>query len=172
MKRPHNVEKVHAFVRELRARHAGHRPPHVVHRRLPGRDRRGVPGTPRLREGDPLRPRGLLHLLAPAMDRRLRDGRAGPGRSEARASRPLHAPAAEDRRETGETLRRARPAPCSSRASAKTRTATRSIAGRTYREAPEVDGLVFARGAAEPGAKVRVHIDAAENYDLFGTVIS
>ena len=46
------------------------------------------------------------------------------------------------------------------------------IAGRTYREAPEVDGLVFARGAAEPGAKVRVHIDAAENYDLFGTVIS
>ena len=46
------------------------------------------------------------------------------------------------------------------------------IAGRTYREAPEVDGLVFARGAAEPGAKVRVHIDAAEDYDLFGTVIS
>ncbi len=46
------------------------------------------------------------------------------------------------------------------------------IAGRTYREAPEVDGLVFARGTAAPGSAVRVRIDAAEKYDLFGTVIS
>ncbi len=45
------------------------------------------------------------------------------------------------------------------------------VAGRTYREAPEVDGLVFARGAAEPGARVRVQIDETADYDLFGTVV-
>ncbi len=45
------------------------------------------------------------------------------------------------------------------------------IAGRTYREAPEVDGLVFASGRAEPGSRVRVHIDASSDYDLFGSVL-
>ncbi|MGE0599352.1 MAG: 30S ribosomal protein S12 methylthiotransferase RimO [Dehalococcoidia bacterium] len=44
------------------------------------------------------------------------------------------------------------------------------VAGRTYREAPEVDGLVFARGRAETGDRVRVHIDETADYDLFGTV--
>ncbi|WP_322797028.1 30S ribosomal protein S12 methylthiotransferase RimO [Tepidiforma sp.] len=42
------------------------------------------------------------------------------------------------------------------------------VAGRTYREAPEVDGLVFARGKAAPGERVRVRIDDAGPYDLFG----
>ena len=45
------------------------------------------------------------------------------------------------------------------------------VAGRTYREAPEVDGLVFARGLAEPGTKARVRIEAAEDYDLFGRIL-
>lgn len=45
------------------------------------------------------------------------------------------------------------------------------VAGRTYREAPEVDGLVFARGTAVPGSKVRVHIDEAAEYDLYGTLL-
>ena len=44
------------------------------------------------------------------------------------------------------------------------------VAGRTYREAPEVDGLVFARGAAEPGSKVRIRIESAADYDLFGVL--
>lgn len=44
------------------------------------------------------------------------------------------------------------------------------VAGRTYREAPEVDGLVFARGTATPGDRVTVRIDSASDYDLFGTV--
>lgn len=44
------------------------------------------------------------------------------------------------------------------------------VAGRTYREAPEVDGLVFARGDATVGTRIRVHIDQAAEYDLFGTV--
>ncbi|MCK9517617.1 MAG: 30S ribosomal protein S12 methylthiotransferase RimO [Dehalococcoidia bacterium] len=46
------------------------------------------------------------------------------------------------------------------------------IAGRTYREAPEVDGLVFASGNAAPGAKVRVRIEDAAEYDLFGEVLA
>jgi ribosomal protein S12 methylthiotransferase len=46
------------------------------------------------------------------------------------------------------------------------------VAGRTYREAPEVDGMVFARGTAEPCARVMVKIDSAADYDLFGTVIT
>jgi len=46
------------------------------------------------------------------------------------------------------------------------------VAGRTYREAPEVDGLVFARGAAAAGDRVRVRIEETADYDLFGTVIA
>lgn len=45
------------------------------------------------------------------------------------------------------------------------------IAGRTYREAPEVDGLAFASGTASAGDRVRVRIDASGDYDLFGAVI-
>ena len=45
------------------------------------------------------------------------------------------------------------------------------VAGRTYREAPEVDGLVFARGNADTGSKVRIRIEEAADYDLFGIVI-
>jgi ribosomal protein S12 methylthiotransferase len=45
------------------------------------------------------------------------------------------------------------------------------VAGRTYREAPEVDGLVFARGQAQAGQRVRVRIEGAAEYDLFGVVI-
>ena len=44
-------------------------------------------------------------------------------------------------------------------------------AGRTYREAPEVDGLVFARGWAKVGSRVDVRITDAIDYDLFGTVV-
>jgi ribosomal protein S12 methylthiotransferase len=45
------------------------------------------------------------------------------------------------------------------------------LAGRTYREAPEVDGMVFARGAASIGDRILVHIDEAADYDLFATVV-
>ncbi len=45
------------------------------------------------------------------------------------------------------------------------------VAGRTYREAPEVDGLVFARGRAATGERVRVRIEDAGVYDLFGRVV-
>jgi ribosomal protein S12 methylthiotransferase len=45
------------------------------------------------------------------------------------------------------------------------------IAGRTYREAPEVDGLVFASGNAEPGSRVRIRITDTADYDLFGELL-
>ncbi|MFN0096473.1 MAG: 30S ribosomal protein S12 methylthiotransferase RimO [Dehalococcoidia bacterium] len=45
------------------------------------------------------------------------------------------------------------------------------LAGRTYREAPEVDGLVFARGKAAIGDRVTIRIEDTGEYDLFGRVI-
>jgi len=45
------------------------------------------------------------------------------------------------------------------------------VAGRTYREAPEVDGLVFARGTATPGDRVSVRVDSSSDYDLFATLL-
>jgi ribosomal protein S12 methylthiotransferase len=45
------------------------------------------------------------------------------------------------------------------------------VAGRTYREAPEVDGLVLARGNANVGERVRVRIEDTGDYDLFGRVV-
>ena len=44
-------------------------------------------------------------------------------------------------------------------------------AGRTYRDAPEVDGLVFVSGEASPGEIVRVRITSAMEYDLVGKVV-
>jgi ribosomal protein S12 methylthiotransferase len=46
------------------------------------------------------------------------------------------------------------------------------VAGRTYREAPEVDGMVFARGNAQVGDCVRIRIEEASEYDLFGRLLS
>ncbi len=45
------------------------------------------------------------------------------------------------------------------------------VAGRTYREAPEVDGLVFARGRARTGDRVTVRIEDSSAYDLFGRLV-
>jgi len=43
--------------------------------------------------------------------------------------------------------------------------------GRSYRDAPEIDGLVLAEGQAEVGQIVRVEISGAMAYDLSGTLI-
>lgn len=42
------------------------------------------------------------------------------------------------------------------------------IVGRSFRDAPEIDGLVYARGEAEPGTFADVLINGAEAYDLYG----
>jgi ribosomal protein S12 methylthiotransferase len=44
--------------------------------------------------------------------------------------------------------------------------------GRSYRDAPEIDGLVFAEGKAEIGSIVPVRITGAMTYDLTGVIIN
>jgi ribosomal protein S12 methylthiotransferase len=43
--------------------------------------------------------------------------------------------------------------------------------GRSYRDAPEVDGTVSCRGAATAGDFVRVRITEAMPYDLAGDIV-
>jgi ribosomal protein S12 methylthiotransferase len=43
--------------------------------------------------------------------------------------------------------------------------------GRSYRDAPEIDGLVFAEGKASIGEMVKVKITGAMAYDLTGTIL-
>lgn len=42
------------------------------------------------------------------------------------------------------------------------------LCGRSYRDAPEIDGLVYAPGSAELGSIANVKITGAEPYDLYG----
>jgi len=48
--------------------------------------------------------------------------------------------------------------------------------GRSAADAPEIDGNVFVSGAGvetlKPGDMVQVRVDAAEDYDLRGQVVS
>lgn len=45
------------------------------------------------------------------------------------------------------------------------------VVGRSYRDAPEVDGLTFVRGKFAAGSFVQVRVDTALPYDLVGTPI-
>lgn len=45
------------------------------------------------------------------------------------------------------------------------------FAGRSYRESPEVDGLVFCDGAAAPGSMPKVRITQALGHDLWATPV-
>ncbi len=49
---------------------------------------------------------------------------------------------------------------------------TPTMAGRSYRDAPEVDGLVFFSGRARIGEIVRLRITSALQYDLVGELVS
>lgn len=42
------------------------------------------------------------------------------------------------------------------------------IAGRSFRDAPEIDGWVYAQGTAEPGSFANVTVTEAQLYDLYG----
>lgn len=48
--------------------------------------------------------------------------------------------------------------------------ATGELIGRSARFSPDVDGLVYLKGAATPGTLVLARIDAADVYDLYGHV--
>jgi len=43
-------------------------------------------------------------------------------------------------------------------------------AGRSFRDAPEIDGWVYARGEAVPGSFVKVQVTEGLEHDLFGTL--
>jgi ribosomal protein S12 methylthiotransferase len=43
--------------------------------------------------------------------------------------------------------------------------------GRSYRDAPEIDGFVFARGQAQVGEIMPVHVSSALVYDLAGEIV-
>lgn len=45
------------------------------------------------------------------------------------------------------------------------------VIGRSHRDAPEIDGLVFARGNSPLGSFAEVMVDSAEPYDLYGNVV-
>jgi ribosomal protein S12 methylthiotransferase len=47
--------------------------------------------------------------------------------------------------------------------------AKNQLVGRTYRDAPEVDGFVLFTGSAQRGDLVDVQVAGAGPYDLFGT---
>ncbi len=49
---------------------------------------------------------------------------------------------------------------------------SRFVVGRSYRDAPEVDGLAFVRGAFPAGEFVRVRVDTALPYDLVCTPLA
>jgi ribosomal protein S12 methylthiotransferase len=41
------------------------------------------------------------------------------------------------------------------------------LIGRSHRDAPEIDGLVFTEGKAEPGQMIKAEVTGAEPYDLY-----
>ena len=49
---------------------------------------------------------------------------------------------------------------------------TPTVVGRSYRDAPEVDGLVFFSGRATLGEIVRVRVTSALEYDLVGELVA
>src|SRR5579871_1869005 len=46
------------------------------------------------------------------------------------------------------------------------------LVGRSFRDAPEIDGLVYLEGESPLGSLVRARVSSAEPYDLFGTFLS
>ncbi len=45
------------------------------------------------------------------------------------------------------------------------------VVGRSYRDAPEIDGLVIAVGRAKPGELVSVKVQQVTAHDLFGDIV-
>ncbi|MCL4240680.1 MAG: 30S ribosomal protein S12 methylthiotransferase RimO [Dehalococcoidia bacterium] len=171
MKRPHNLERVHAFIRELRAAM-----PDVVLRTS------FIAGFPGETEAE------FKELLDFAREIRFdhagcftysrqqwtgafeMDGQVPDDVKAERRDRFMrqqqNIAAKQARRFVGRTL------DLLVEGAGEDEDGAAVVAGRTYREAPEVDGMVFARGTVPVGARVPVRIDEASAYDLFGTLLS
>jgi ribosomal protein S12 methylthiotransferase len=46
-----------------------------------------------------------------------------------------------------------------------------TVVGRSFRDAPEIDGLVYANSSSRPGEFQRVRVERAEPYDLIGKLV-
>ena len=45
------------------------------------------------------------------------------------------------------------------------------LVGRSYRDAPEIDGLIVAHGSAQVGGMIKIKVESTGPYDLFGKQI-
>ena len=136
-----------------------------VHRRVPRRDRGRVRGAARVRRGDPVR---AARASSPTRSSPTRPRRSCPGTCPTRSRQ---APRPGDGRAAGDRLRvQPEPGrPDARRADRRPRApgAKDLWVGRTYADAPDVDGLTYVPGSdLEPGDLVACEIVGAEGYDL------
>jgi ribosomal protein S12 methylthiotransferase len=136
-----------------------------LHRRLPRRDRGGVPDAARLDGRGAARPRGLLQVRKRRRRAVERAARSRARRGEGRALAPLHGKGAGDL--GGEAAGQGRAAMQVLVDEVDDEGAT----CRTWADAPEIDGNLFIDEGFEalaPGDLVMVEVDEASDYDLWG----
>ena len=98
MRRPGDRRTYDKLLDRIRRHGAGRHAADDLHRRLSGRDRRGVRRARAVRRGHRLRPRRRLHVLARGRHAGVRDGRRRPGGGQAQAAQRPDGAAEEDRR--------------------------------------------------------------------------
>ena len=171
MRRPSRLEMIYDHVEKLRAVMPGYRPSDDLHRRLPGRDRRGVPGSVGVRAGHRIR-QGRRVSIQPGTGHP-RGGVARPC-ARGRERGTLQSADGKPSNRSACAKIRSRSAKCStSWSKGKVKSPSSGdplVLGRSYRDAPEVDGLVLVPGVADApaGAMLQVHINGALEYDLVG----
>ena len=167
MKRPaaqeETLERIRALARHLPRSHH----PLDLHRRLPGRDRGGLPVPARLAERSRARSRRLLPL------------RAGQGRDRQRSRR---AGAGEVKEERWHRLMAHQQTISTRRLKRKLGTRQQVIIdavgptvakGRSKGDAPEIDGAVYVKShrPLRVGEIATVKIERTDDYDLHGTAV-
>jgi len=171
MKRPHNIERVHGFIRELRSAM-----PDIV---LRTSFIAGFPGETDVEFAELLSFAKAIHFDHAGCFLYSRQQWTGAfemaeqvpdevklERRDRFMRQQQRIAAKQARRFVGKTLEML------VEGEGETDDHTPVVAGRTYREAPEVDGLVFATGTAAPGSRVLVRIEEAGDYDLFGSIVA
>ena len=163
MNRRHTRAETEAIIGRLRASVPEPGTADDVHRRVPGRDRGRVRGDASVRRGDPVRAAGGLPLLVRA---RHAGGQAAgtPGRrGQDRATRPVMA---AQQAIASRSTRASSAATLDVLIDGRRRKAKNVWVGRTYADAPDVDGVTYVRGSGlEPGDLVACAIVGAEGYD-------
>ena len=138
---------------------AGHRIAYDFHCRLPRRDRRGVPGTVEVRAGDGVRQSGRISIQSGAGERRLRrlPDAVPEEEKEERYGRLMEVQQPISLRKNQAQVGKVLDILVEGQGEIAESGAP-LLMGRSYRDAPEVDGLVLVPGIA----------DAAGRYDSAG----